>query len=99
MRLQPVHIEWNQKVIDEARRRGFTAYEQTHANHRTADPSLILIRGPRVLYVWLRTGRRKAVPQADAFTAAGREVHVWYPADWPFVLSSLLLPAPEEHRP
>ncbi|MFF7734606.1 hypothetical protein [Streptomyces sp. NPDC007984] len=99
MRLQPAHHEWNSKVITEARKRGFTAFQQTHANHRTADPSLILIRGPRILHVWLRTGRRKAVPQADAFTAAGREAHVWYPADWPFVVSTLLLSAPEPVEP
>ncbi|OQD52731.1 hypothetical protein BM536_031980 [Streptomyces phaeoluteigriseus] len=99
MRLQPVHIEWNQKVVTEARKRGFTALEQTHPSHRTADPSIILIRGPRILHVWLRSGRRKPVPQADAYTEAGLEAHVWYPADWPFVLSTLLLPAPEPVAP
>lgn len=99
MRLQSAHIEWNEKVTTEARKHGFTAFVQNHPSHRTADPSAILIRGPRIMHVWLRSGRRKPVPQADAYTAAGLEAHVWYPADWPFVLSTLLQPAPDPVAP
>ncbi|MEU0671596.1 hypothetical protein ABZ330_01650 [Streptomyces sp. NPDC006172] len=99
MQLQPAHIQFNDKVAHEARKHGFTPFAQDRTNHRLADPTLILIRGPRIIHVWLRSGRRKPVPQVDEYRAAGREAHVWYPADWPFIVSTLLLPCPAAKEP
>lgn len=99
MQLQPAQIEWNERVATEARKRGFSVFVQQRTNQRQHDPSLILTRGPRIVLVWLRTGRRKPLPQVDVHRAAGREAHAWWPADWPFVVSTLLLTPPADGAP
>lgn len=91
MRLQPAQLQWNDRVMTEARKRGFTAFTPQRENQRGHDPSLILVRGPRIILVWLRCGRRKPVPAVGEHRQAGREAHLWYPADWPLVVSALLL--------
>lgn len=96
MRLQSAQIEWNERVATEARKHGFTVFVQQRMNQRQYEPTLILARGPRVMFVWLRTGRRKPLPQVDVHRQAGREAHAWWPADWPFVVSTLLLDPPAD---
>ncbi|MFJ4867779.1 hypothetical protein [Streptomyces sp. NPDC088757] len=90
MKLGPEQSAWNDRVTTQARKLGWTAYGQTAANTRTADPSLILVRGPRILVVWLRTGRRRPDRQPPVERFPGAEVHVWYPDDWPRVLGTLV---------
>lgn len=96
MRLQPAQLEWNERVTAEARKRGFTVFAQQRENQRGHEPTLILTRGPRIVLVWLRTGRRKPLPQVDQHRQAGREAHAWWPADWPFVVSTLLMDPPAD---
>ncbi|MEV4863098.1 hypothetical protein [Streptomyces ossamyceticus] len=99
MRLQLAQLQWNDRVITEARKRGFTAFSPQRENQRGHDPSLILVRGPRIILVWLRTGRRKPLPQVAEHRAAGREAHGWWPADWPDVVTTLLLDPPADDAP
>ncbi|GAA2407361.1 hypothetical protein GCM10010420_39320 [Streptomyces glaucosporus] len=92
MILGPEQIKWNERVISQARRHGWQVYEQARRNKRAFDPGLLLVRGDRILAVWLRTGRRREdrQPDTDRFPAAV-ERYVWYPADWPHVVSALLI--------
>ncbi|GGV83866.1 hypothetical protein GCM10010294_60910 [Streptomyces griseoloalbus] len=90
MRLQPAQLQYNHRVITEARKRGFTAFTPDRENQRGDDPSLILVRGPRVIMLWLRMGRRKPLPQVDRNTEAGREAYAFWPADWPLLVRVLL---------
>ncbi|MFJ4829884.1 hypothetical protein ACIP79_08210 [Streptomyces sp. NPDC088747] len=94
MRLQSAQLEWNDRVTTEAQKRGFTAFTPQRENQRGHDPSLILVRGPRMLLLWLRTGRRKPLPAVDAYREAGLDAHGFWPADWPQIVS-LLLRAPD----
>ncbi|GHH38205.1 hypothetical protein [Streptomyces candidus] len=93
MKLGIAQLEWNDRVTRKAQSRGWQVYDQITANKRTADPSLILTKNDRVLLVWLRTGRRRAdaQPPVERFPE-GIETAVWYPSDWPFVLSALERP-------
>ncbi|WCD86383.1 hypothetical protein KPP03845_102729 [Streptomyces xanthophaeus] len=91
MKLGLAQIQWNVRVTDQARALGWQVYPQSGgANSRPADPSLILTRGPRVLLVYLRTGRRRAdrQPPVERFPD-GIETTCWYPEDWPQVLGAL----------
>lgn len=90
MKLGLEQLQWNERVTTQARTLGWMAYTQIGANSRPADPSLILTRGPRVLLVYLRTGRRRAdrQPPVERFPE-GIETHVFYPEDWPRVLGAL----------
>lgn len=90
MKLGLAQLEWNDRVTTQARKLGWQAYTQIGANSRPADPSLILTRGPRVLLVYLRTGRRLAdrQPPVERFPD-GMETACWYPEDWPRVLGAL----------
>lgn len=91
MLLRAAQREWNDRVIRKAQSRGYQVYGQVSANKRLGDPSLILTKGRRVLLVWLRTGKRPtASPVPDRFP--GVESHLWYPADWPRVVTALELP-------
>ncbi|MFE5296406.1 hypothetical protein [Streptomyces sp. NPDC056632] len=96
MRLGPEQFAWNDRVTTQARQLGWTAYAQTSTNNRTADPALMLVRGPQLLVVWLRTGRRRPDRQPDVDRFPGAETHVWYPDDWPNVIGALVArPAPD----
>ncbi|MFJ2259931.1 hypothetical protein ACIOKD_16585 [Streptomyces sp. NPDC087844] len=90
MRLQPAQSEWNERVANEARKHKYTVFYPQRENQRSHDPSLMLVRGPRVIFLWLRMGRRKPLPQVDLHREAGREAHSFWPADWPFILRVLL---------
>ncbi|MFE1344717.1 hypothetical protein [Streptomyces sp. NPDC058757] len=89
MRLGLEQLAWNDRVITQARKLGWTAYGQVGANKRPADPALILTRGPRILVVWLRTGRRRSDRQPPVERFPDAEVYVWYPDDWARVLGAL----------
>ncbi|WP_371551707.1 hypothetical protein OG266_39490 [Streptomyces sp. NBC_00554] len=90
MQLQLAQLQWMERVATEARKRGFTVFVQDRTNLRQHEASLILTRGPRIILVWLRTGRRKPLPQVDVHRQAGREAHGFWPADWPLILRVLL---------
>ncbi|MFD9519317.1 hypothetical protein [Streptomyces sp. NPDC059979] len=91
MKLGLAQLEWNDRVTTQARKLGWQAYTQISANSRPGDPSLILTSGPRVLLVYLRTGRRLAdrQPPVERFPGA-METACWYPEDWPRVLGALV---------
>ncbi|MGW2438750.1 hypothetical protein ACWCY1_18710 [Streptomyces goshikiensis] len=90
MKLGLAQLQWDDRVTAQARSLGWQVYPQSGANSRPADPSLILTRGPRVLLVYLRTGRRRAdrQPPVERFPE-GIETACWYPDDWPQVLGVL----------
>ncbi|MFF4448928.1 hypothetical protein [Streptomyces sp. NPDC001502] len=90
MKLALAQLEWNDRVITQARKLGWQAYLQVGVNSRPGDPSLILTNGPRVLLVWLRTGRRRGdrQPPVERFPD-GMETACWWPEDWPRVLGAL----------
>lgn len=90
MKLGLEQLQWNDRVITQARSLGWMAYTQIGPNSRPGDPSLILTRGPRVLLAYLRTGRRRAdrQPPLERFPE-GIETACWYPEDWPRVLGAL----------
>lgn len=91
MKLGLAQLQWNDRVTTQARKLGWQAYTQITANSRPGDPSVILTRGPRVLLVYLRTGRRLVdrQPPLERFPE-GIETHVFYPEDWPRVLGALI---------
>ncbi|WP_053680302.1 hypothetical protein [Streptomyces sp. WM4235] len=90
MKLGLAQLQWNTRVTDHARSLGWMAYTQIGPNSRPEDPSLILTRGPRVVLVYLRTGRRRAdrQPPVERFPD-GMVTVCWYPEDWPQVLGVL----------
>jgi hypothetical protein len=64
-------------------RLGWTPYLQTTRNQRQAAPSIVLIRGPRIVLAYLRTSKRNdRRPPLDAVgQMTGAEVVHWAPAD------------------
>lgn len=90
MRLQTAQLQFNDRVTTEARRHGYTVFAPQRENQRRHDPSLILVRGPRVILLWLRMGRRKLLPQVDQHGGAGREAYGFWPADWPLIVRVLI---------
>lgn len=91
MLLNQTQFDWNDRVTRKAHELGFQVYEQATRNKRVADPSLLLIKGPRIIAVWLRTGRRREdrQPPTDRFPPAV-ERYVWYPPDWAQVNVTLM---------
>jgi hypothetical protein len=88
-------------VIREAKKLGWRIYH-THDSRKSAAgfPDLVLVR-ERVVWVELKTeGGQLTAAQANWFddlTAAGQEVYVWRPNQWPEVLrvlAGLRLPSP-----
>jgi hypothetical protein len=90
MILGPRELQWQERVLREAREHGWTVFEQAHRNSRVYDPSVILVRVGRVLALWLRTSMPRQRPDTSRF-GPGVEGHVWVPADWPRVVSTLLI--------
>ncbi|WP_051853551.1 hypothetical protein [Streptomyces sp. NRRL S-146] len=95
MILGPREYAWQEKVIRQAREHGWTVYEQNQRSNRQHAPSLLLVRGVRVLAVWLRTSRPRQLPPVDQM-GARIEAYLWQPADWPDVLSVLLMDPPAD---
>jgi hypothetical protein len=84
-------LAWQSDVVAEALRRGWTAYAQTTANQRQGLPSLMLIRGRRILLIFLRTTTRPdRTPAVDRLpTWPGVEVYVWARSGWPSLVAVL----------
>ena len=80
-------------VMQEAKRRGWRMYH-THNSRKSAAgfPDLVLVR-ERVLWIELKTDAGTvAADQAnwlEDLAAAGQDVHVWRPKDWPEILHAL----------
>jgi hypothetical protein len=56
-------------------------------------PDLVLVRDNHLMFIELKTDTGKVSPQQrvwlGALSAAGQEVHVWRPSDWPAILDTL----------
>ena len=80
---------WQRTVVDAARRLGWSVYH-TFDSRRSASgfPDLVLVRD-RIIYVELKSakGRQSAAQMAwaHALSAAGAEVYLFRPDDWPEV--------------
>jgi hypothetical protein len=63
------------------------------AGDGTGFPDLVLCRGPQLLFVELKAsrGRLSAEQQAwlAALRAAGQDVRLWRPSDWPAIETTL----------
>ena len=87
--------QWQAKVVDYARRRGWTDFHhRVSKGTRHGWPDLALVRRERLVLAELKrqdgclSGPQTQVLKALAQTPA--EVHVWRPADWPLVEQVLL---------
>jgi hypothetical protein len=98
-RLPITEAQWQQTVLDTAAAHGWTVAHFRPA--RTVDgwrtpvaadgkgwPDLVLVRD-RVIFAELKSARGRLSGDQQAWihrlTAAGQEVHVWRPDDWPHV--------------
>lgn len=91
MILGPNELAWLERVTTTATRHGWTVYAQQLVNQRQHDPSVVLIKGSRVVMVFLRTSfHRDHTPMLTRFDRVpGVETYVWRQADWPQI--SILL--------
>lgn len=66
-------------------------------------PDLVLVRGGRLVVAELKAGRNAPTAAQRrwlaALAAAGAEVYVWKPRDWPAVLAALAKDDPPADRP
>lgn len=83
-------------VVQLAKLRGWLTYH-TYDSRRSDEgfPDLVMVRDDRVLFIELKQERRNrkasAVQQKwlDNLTAAGQEVYLWRPSDWPTITKTL----------
>lgn len=87
--------QWQDRVVDLARWHGWRTYH-THDSRRSAAgfPDLVLVRGGRLLFVELKSSSGRVTPAqrvwlADLSACPGVEVHLWRPADWVEVQTTL----------
>jgi hypothetical protein len=81
-------------VIAFAKRQGWLCYHTFNSRKSEAGfPDLVLIRADVLLVVELKVGiNRPTAPQQswlEAFRAAGVRTFLWYPKDWPTIVSLL----------
>jgi hypothetical protein len=74
-------------VLELARWRGFLAYHTHDSRHSAAGfPDCVLVRGDRVLFCELKSGRGRLRPEQESWLATLRntptEVYCWRPDDW-----------------
>lgn len=95
--------EFQATVVELARLRGWRLHHtrpaRTQKGWRTpiqgdpGFPDLTMVRGDRVLFVELKSERGRVSPHQEAWLealrAAGAEVAVWRPRDWPKIVSAL----------
>ncbi|MEO6090817.1 MAG: hypothetical protein ABIQ18_47715 [Umezawaea sp.] len=86
-------LAWQEKITTLATRHGWTVYAQQLGNQRQHEPSLVLIKGSRVVAVFLRTSfRRDRTPMLTRFASVpGVETYVWCQTDWPRITALLSL--------
>lgn len=89
----PTEKAFQAEVVKLARRHGWKCYHAFDSRKSAAGfPDLVLVRD-RVLFVELKTATGTTSPDQDiwleALRAAGAEVHVWRPADWPAIARNL----------
>lgn len=94
MKLTPEMLALNSDAADLASRLGWTVWVQsTLPRSRQGEPTMILRRGDRTLFVFLRSGRLRRDRLPDLETLAlpsGAEVAVWHwPADRPLARGTL----------
>jgi hypothetical protein len=81
-------MEWTLRLTGAARAHGWTVFAGDLRKQRPHDPSLMLLRGERLLAVYARTNQPRTPPPVQRFPD-GVEVVVWTPADWPTVQVAL----------
>lgn len=75
-------------IVELARLMGWTHIYHTHDSRRSASgfPDLVLIRGPRILFIEIKseTGRVSADQESwlEALRATCAEVYLWKPEHW-----------------
>lgn len=77
--------QWQELVVDFARLHGWRHYH-THDSRRSAAgfPDLVLVRGPELLFVELKSEKGRITPQQRQWLEAldaVTETHVWRPSD------------------
>jgi hypothetical protein len=73
-------LHWTLKLGGLARAHRWTVFTSELRKQRPEDPSLILLRGKRIVAVYARTSKPRAMPPVERFPD-GIEVYVWTPAD------------------
>lgn len=91
-------------VLAYARLRGWLCHHSRPAQNRRGRwltplagdaglPDVLAVRGPRLLGIELKVGRRKPTPAQSlwlsALAAAGAECYCWYPSSWPEIERTL----------
>jgi hypothetical protein len=89
-------LAWQLEVAQLASREGWTVYDQTPRNRRQHAPSLVLIRGGRVILAYLRTTKRGAHAELASRMGefSGHEVVLWTPGDKAAIKTTLTVPPP-----
>jgi hypothetical protein len=95
---------WQAMVVQLAALTGWRTFHPYDSRRSAAGwLDLVLVRGPDLVFAELKTDRgRVTSAQAewiDALRAAGQEVVVWRPADWPTVEQRLRRPRPGRGTP
>ena len=74
-------LHWTLKLGGLARANRWTVFSGDLRRQRPEDPSLILLRGFRLVAVYARTSRPRTPPPVDRLPE-GVEAYVWTPAQW-----------------
>lgn len=92
MKLTPEQQRWMEEVASEARKAGWTVYQQSLLRQRQHDPSLILVRGPRVVFAYLRMGRQRPdkAPDLSRWDGDAIEAVVWHRDDMAHIRAALI---------
>lgn len=87
--------QWQGRVVDLAAWQGWRTYH-TYDSRRSAPgfPDLVMVRGTRLIFAELKSATgRVSVDQrawlADLACCPGIETHLWRPADWDDVQTTL----------
>lgn len=95
--------QWEEYVLHHAIEAGWMAHHirpartakgwRTPVSGHPGFPDLVLVRGERLLFAELKTGKAKQTPEQNAWAAAiaetGHFVDIWRPREWPAIEEAL----------
>ena len=74
-------LHWTLKLGGLARANRWTVFAGDLRRQRPEDPSMMLLRGRRLVAVYARTSKPRTPPPVDRLPA-GVEAYLWTPPDW-----------------
>jgi hypothetical protein len=93
VKLDSKSLEWDLEVQATALRAGWTVYPQSLRNRRQQDPSMVLVRGSRLIAAYLRLNARRPPAVGKAEQLLGVRTVLWTPADRRVMAAELVSPS------